>query len=485
MTQNNEVDKQEIKILLNQITFSLPCQSFDIEYSYTKQERLPIVTEFIVRLVHTCQGISVSNIQEYFGFSTKETEVIINSLINERLVNFNQDNELELTEYTKSKFADSSDNLPRFFAIEDGNKVVAFNLISFKYLPKDYFQNNQSNFYITLKENNDHISTSKDYAEKSFQEYFNDIIKDKPQDKIDLYKVTQVIAKKHFSYPISLDFSLKIGDEFTDIVNSKETEELIKQDDAIYYAIIEQFSSNVFREHKKQEGFLLEFTKIFKDKIIENKLNSKDELDLLNYIKETHLQKNIKYEDGTIPLLGNMYINGELHNFKLVKNILKKYEGKEFHKSLCWLLPQNSFFGRTNLLNEFISGISNTKKDIKILLPIEEGQKNYSIDANKFKIYGYTQPIMGGHLEVFLYAPYFVCILFHYYQSSGSFSSVSIPIGFISENLEKVEKSRKLIFEHLQNNRNYRGKLGKNKNEQNNFKNDFGFLNFSVAINNE
>jgi hypothetical protein len=50
----------------------------------------------------------------------------------------------------------------------------------------------------------------------------------------------------------------------------------------------------------------------------------------------------------------------------------------------------------------------------------------------------------------------------------------------MSENPEKVEKARKLIFEHLQSNKNYRGKLGKNKNEQNNFKDDFGFLDFSL-----
>jgi hypothetical protein len=33
----------------------------------------------------------------------------------------------------------------------------------------------------------------------------------------------------------------------------------------------------------------------------------------------------------------------------------------------------------------------------------------------------------------------------------------------MSENPEKVEKARKLIFEYLQSNKNYRGKLGKIK----------------------
>jgi hypothetical protein len=478
MTQNNEIDERELKILLNQITFSLPCQRFDIQYSYTKQERLPIVTEFIVRLVHSCQSIAVANIQEYFGFSTKETEVIINNLINERLVFFNQDDELELTEYTKSKFADSSDDLPRFFTIEDGNKGVAFNLISFAYLPKKDGHKN-GNFYVNLKESNEHISKSRVHAEKSFQNYFDDIVKYNPQDKVQLYKITNTTTKEYFSHPIPLDFFLKIDEESTNILNSKESEEVIKQDEAIYRAIIEQFSSNSFREYGKQEKFLLEFIKIFRDKIIENKLNSKDEIDLLNYVKEVHLQKSLNYEDGTEALLGNLYIDGELHNSSRIIKKLEEYKDKKYHKSLCWLMPQNSFFGRTNLLNEFINDIS-IKKNIKILIQIEEGQKDYLIDTNKFETYGYIQPIMGGHLEILLYAPYFVCVLFHYYHASGSFSSVSIPVGFMSENPEKVEKVRKLIFEHLQSNKNYRGKLGRDKNEQNNFKDDFCFLNFSL-----
>lgn len=481
MTQNNEMDKKELKILLNQITFSLPCQSFDIQYSYTKQERLPIVTEFIVRLVHTCQSIAVSNIQEYFGFSTKETEVIINSLINERLVIFNQDNELELTEYTKSKFADSSDNLPRFFKIENGNKAVAFNLISFAHLLKKESHIN-GKFYVNLKESGEHISKSIVYAEKSFQNYFDDIIKANPQDKVQLYKITNTTTKEHFSYPIPLDFFLKIDDESNNIVNSKESEGLIKQDEAIYRAIIENFSSNSFKEHDQQEKFLLDFIKIFKDKLLNNNLNSRNELDLLSYVKEVYPQKKLKYEESTKALLGNLYMDGKSSksNSEKIKEKLNKYKGNEHHKSICWLMPQNIFFGRTNLLNEFVSNISESEKDIKILIPIEEGQRDYLIDTNKFETYGYTQPIMGGHLEILVYAPYFVCVLFHYYQSSSSFSSVSVPIGFMSENPEKVEKAKKLIFEHLQSNRNYQGKLGRDRNEQNSFKDDFSFLNLSI-----
>jgi hypothetical protein len=472
----------EINIFLNQITFALPCQSFDINYSVTKQERLPIVTEFVVRLIHVCNGISVFNIQEYFGFSSKETEVVIQSLKNERLVLFNTDNELELTEYAKSKFAESSDELPRFFKIEEKNETINFNLISFSFLKK-LGSNYPNSLLINLKEKDDHISKSKYYAEKSFGDNFNKI-KDKIEEKSELYKITNVSAKNRYNYPIPLNFYLKFDDDIIDVVNSKDTEELIKSDNGVYKEIIEIFSNrnDFVSRYRNQSKYLLEFVRIFKDRLLNNKINSENELDLINYIKEVHLQKIVSYESGTDALLGNLYIRGDenkINNFSKIIETLSKYE--KHHKSMCWLAPENSYFGRTCLLKDFINAIvsKKSKNELKILLPVEDGQQDY-IYSNSFETYGYIKPIMNGQLEILLYAPYFVCVLFHYHYPT-TFSSISIPIGFVSENPEKVEIARKLISEHLQNNKNYQGKLGRNKNKENNFKDDFCFLNLSSS----
>ena len=483
MTQYS-ITETEIKFFLNQITFSLPCQSFDIKYSVTKQERLPIVTEFVVRLIHVCNGISVFNIQEYFGFSGKETEVIIQSLKNERLVLFNTDNEIELTEYAKSKFAESSDELPRFFKIEEKNETINFNLVSFSFLKK-LGSKYPNSLFISLKEKDEHISKSKYYAEKSFGDNFNKIFKDKLEEKSELYKITNVSANKRYDYPIPLNFYLKFDEDTIDVVNSKDTEELIKSDDGVYKEIIEIFSNrNDFgNRYKNQSKYFLEFIRIFKDRLLHNKINSVNELNLIDYIKEVHLQKIVNYENKTDALLGNIYIRDDenkINNFSKIIETLSKYE--KHHKSISWLVPENSYFGRTSLLKDFINTVvsKKSKNELKILLPVEDAQQDY-IYSYSFKTYGYTKPIMNGQLEILLYAPYFVCVLFHYYYPT-TFSSVSIPIGFVSENPEKVEIARKLIFEHLQSNKNYQGKLGRDKNDINDFKDDFCFLNISPLI---
>lgn len=349
----------EINILFNQVTFALPCQNFDIKYSVTKQERLPIVTEFVVRLIYVCECIAVSKIKDYFGFSIKETEVVIQSLKNERLVLFNIDNELELTEYAKSKFADSSDDLPRFFKIEDKSEVISFNLVSFNHLKKLGLNNKFNSLFINLNETDSHSSKSNYYAEKSFVDNFYKITNDKSDEKIELYKISSVFPKNRYSFPVPLNFYIQVNSDSLDIVNSKDTEDLIKNDNGIYKVIIDNFSqNNVFNtRYANQVKYLLDYIKIFKDRVVNNKLNIRNELNLLSYIKEVHIEKIINYNNDTEALLGELYVNDENYvgNFNLIIQKLSKY--KEHHKSFCWLAPENDYFGRTSLFKEFIGSI--------------------------------------------------------------------------------------------------------------------------------
>lgn len=52
----------------NRITFALPVQPFKVTAFISTQERLPAVTEFVLRLLHTCGRVSLAAFREYFGF---------------------------------------------------------------------------------------------------------------------------------------------------------------------------------------------------------------------------------------------------------------------------------------------------------------------------------------------------------------------------------------------------------------------------------
>ena len=49
------------------ITFALPAQSFAITCWITTEETLPVVTEFALRLTHTCGTVSIPQLKSFFG----------------------------------------------------------------------------------------------------------------------------------------------------------------------------------------------------------------------------------------------------------------------------------------------------------------------------------------------------------------------------------------------------------------------------------
>jgi hypothetical protein len=128
-------DNELIKDLLaiDEITFSIPSQSFDISCSISAEEALPVVTEFALRITSVCDSVSPAQLQSYFGFSEKETSAVVKALLDERLVQWHDD-QLELTPYSKQRFQESSDDLPRFFKIQDWSGEVLLDLISFNTL---------------------------------------------------------------------------------------------------------------------------------------------------------------------------------------------------------------------------------------------------------------------------------------------------------------------------------------------------------------
>ena len=126
------LEEQQLRehLAVDEITFAIPAQSFAISCAISAEEALPVVTEFALRIAYVCGTLSPAQIQDFFGFSKKETDAVLKSLLDERLLQWN-DEHLELTTYALARFQDSSDNLPRFFKIQDWSAEVVFDLISF------------------------------------------------------------------------------------------------------------------------------------------------------------------------------------------------------------------------------------------------------------------------------------------------------------------------------------------------------------------
>ena len=97
----------------NRITFGIPIESYRVDAFITRDERLPVVTEYVLRLLKICNSISLGALRDYFGFSDGEALAVVDSLKRQGLIE-TSDESIILSNFANEKFEASGDEYPRF-----------------------------------------------------------------------------------------------------------------------------------------------------------------------------------------------------------------------------------------------------------------------------------------------------------------------------------------------------------------------------------
>src|SRR6266850_4331462 len=117
-------------LAFNRVTFGLPVESFRVEAYISLEERLPVVTEYVLRLIRICNAVPLAELREYFGFSDSEMLAVTESLIRQGLLTV-EDDQAKLSRFAREKFDAVGDEHPRFSKVELRTDTVHFDLISF------------------------------------------------------------------------------------------------------------------------------------------------------------------------------------------------------------------------------------------------------------------------------------------------------------------------------------------------------------------
>ncbi len=96
------------------------------------KRELPVVKEFVIRLIYSLSSTSLDTIQDYFGLTSKEMLAIIDDLQEENLVEW-EGGKIKLTYYAMSKFTEEDGNLrPTFLKLLMKHHLLSSNCIVFK-----------------------------------------------------------------------------------------------------------------------------------------------------------------------------------------------------------------------------------------------------------------------------------------------------------------------------------------------------------------
>jgi hypothetical protein len=451
-------DEPQAKDLLaiDEITFAIPAQSFDISCSISAEEALPVVTEFALRITYVCGSVSPAQLQSFFGYSEKETSAVIKALLDERLIQWH-DEQLELTPYAEARFQDSSDELPRFFKIQDWSAEVVFDLISFSPAERPSRLSRVRSLIELTPQDPDKQSKTIQWAERSFQENFREICK---KDRAEIYKISDVDAGERFNIPLPCIFHVNF-DGPTSIQRDIDDESFGDR-----LEIAEAISDAMAGSDRRTNDNLENFIAIFDDDVLK-KYISNETFDLRRYVQDVHLTKAHNYLHGKVtPLLGSLYLK---RNAAILQDWLRVWAVEESTSqderqetlSALWLAPQSRLWARTRAAKELLQTINRAlvpksvgdlnapARGVRTVLQIDRVDHHIATKTYRDtfpKLVASSQVLMGGNLELFLLPHRFMCALFHFRLEHHP---VTVPFGFISSHGPHLDAATHLISRHI------------------------------------
>ena len=182
------------QLVIDAVDFQVPCRRFTIKANVTRDRQMPVVDEFVLRLVHIVQRIAAPRLAGYFGFAAHEMETVLLELVDRGLIESDAQ-EFFLSPKGHELFKGLTDgDLPRLAAVEGWTEFVWFDLISRNMLSPARYRPLKS--LIALPEQARARELPEAYAREAFEQNFHDyarrIRRHPDADRLAIYSVSEV-----------------------------------------------------------------------------------------------------------------------------------------------------------------------------------------------------------------------------------------------------------------------------------------------------
>lgn len=467
------------RLAVNEITFAIPAQSFAISCAISAEEALPVVTEFALRIAYVCGSLSPTQIQEFFGFSSKETDAVIQALLSERLIQWNDD-QLELTSYALARFQDSSDNLPRFFKIQDWSAEVVFDLISFSPAGRTSRLKRVRSQVELATRDFDKQSRTIQFAEQSFQHNFRQIC---TKEKAEIYKISSIDPGERFSIPLPCVFHLDLNGSPT-VARNIDDESFGSR-----LEIAEAISDALANQERGNNESLRDFIRTFDDGLL-GRYVGEGTFDLRRYAQDVHLTKAAGYQDDRItPVLGALHLQRNANMLlarlqaELTRDDGTPHEHSDAggvtvdagaeaagaspvpappaHHDALWWAPESVLWARSRSARDLAQKIdallqprqegAEAVRDgaVRVVVPCDRraSRERLQVYLDQFpRLFGADISLLNGNLELLLIPERLVCVMYHFHLAH---QAIAVPIGFLSSHPDHLRAAGAIVSERV------------------------------------
>lgn len=116
-------------LIVNSYGFNIPCRRFLVAANVTRDRRLPVADEFVLRVLKICERVPVRRLGAFFGFGEMETETVVADLLSRGLIVVDGDTAL-LHPSAHEHFRGSVEKGARILTVEPWVDRLWFDLVS-------------------------------------------------------------------------------------------------------------------------------------------------------------------------------------------------------------------------------------------------------------------------------------------------------------------------------------------------------------------
>lgn len=453
-------------IEFNRVTFGLPVETFRVEAYIALEERLPVVTEFVLRLLKICGQVPFSAFRDYFGFSDGEALAVVESLCRQGLLDV-FDEDMQLSRFAIERFEEAGGDHLRFSKVELKKDTVTFDLISFTPLKSNRGDLPSDNI-LKLDAAEEVLGKSIERARTAYRQRYPEIaaMRDDLREKsYGVYSVEDVESKRRNYVPVPVAFALDGDGQVERIID--ETFERLAPPELVQF-VNEQVTASIPRTLSIGAAGLEDFIDTFDLNLMRQYLTGK-KFNLNAYLTEMHLNLSAKYSKGMNAIFGNIYM--QENRERVAARIKDRRAGKRRHgkllTSLAWLIPDYPLWGRGDAFAEAVGLFSNelhsgqlSEDTVYVFAYAERGQETVvtnQLRVPQLKQLHFSRPLvpdgalMAGRLELLLYPTGFMIALYHL-SIPGNFG-LWVPIGFMSTLPKHLDTAQKLLMKAMSGNR--------------------------------
>ena len=456
---NVSQDAEGKRRLANVVSVLLPAREYRLDCSWTTERPLPAVEEFACKLILLMDDVSPSELRRYFGLSALEVDGLIRNLVKNRLIEVADNGNLHPSAMLQAK-GNIEGEVPTFTNFETREEDAVFDLLALQIVPRRSYNNARFGLpEIPIPESS--RSVSPDRVAEAFSEQsraYLEFSRGRANDihKTRLYKVSRCRPRRTLQVPIDMQVSLEVGANGELNVHRDAVERLGENRRRPLSIELEaRVADYLAEEHLPlAKPSIEEFCHVVGDEVL-GRYARGDEFELGRWLADRDAKKTGYGTQETRALLGPIYLTS---NRTTLVNLLKPQVEDEAAARIAHWLPASVPFWAANSseLVDFVPKFQHAlcRDGDGRLVACFGGRDSSDQKGLKRRFHSRIPHAVwfAGSLDLdrveLLVVPERLVVAQYHLQPSKH-SAVTLPLGFVSTEPDRVARVTKVLTERL------------------------------------